>query len=91
MDGQLNLFSFSVGVLALVSTVFSMVMFLRGQLPSARMKHLDELFDETNTIFQKAISDGLLPNEAFRVLIGERLTRLVSSSQHDIRRLLTIP
>jgi hypothetical protein len=78
MDRQLSLFSFSVGVLALVTTVVSVAMFLRGYFPSAQMKHLDELFDETHAIFEKAISDGLLPNETFRVIIGERLTRSVS-------------
>ena len=75
MDKQSTLFSFCVGGLALVSTAVSLALYLRTYLPSAQIKVLDALFDETNGMFEKAIADGLLPNQTFQNRVRVRLTK----------------
>jgi hypothetical protein len=78
MGRELDLFSFCVGGLALVSTIVSVAIFLRGYLPSVQIKVLDEVFDETKTIFENAIADGLLSDEMFRTTVRCKLDGLVA-------------
>lgn len=54
-------FNFFVGGLALLSTVFSMLVYLNSYLPAPRMKLFDELLVETKSIYEKASAEGLLP------------------------------
>ena len=73
-----------------MSTIASIALFLRGYLPSAQIKVLDELFLETYSIFEKAIEDGLLPDETFRIAVRHKLAELVSSHCDIFVLMLTI-
>lgn len=59
-------FNYFVGGLALLSTLFSMLLYINTYLPGPQMKVFDELLMETKTIFEKAIAETLLPPEMAR-------------------------
>ncbi|RDB20141.1 hypothetical protein Hypma_012976 [Hypsizygus marmoreus] len=61
MDAASNVFSYSVGAIALVSTVVSVLFFLRLFFPAPQMKILDAVLLETKTLYQKVDAEGLLP------------------------------
>ncbi|GLB34244.1 hypothetical protein LshimejAT787_0111280 [Lyophyllum shimeji] len=54
-------FNYFVGGLALLSTLFSMLVYLNVYLPGPRMKAIDEILAETKNIYEKAATEGLLP------------------------------
>lgn len=58
-----SVFNYFVGALALLSTFFSMLLYLRVSLPGPQMKVFDELLVETKSIYEKASAEGLLPAE----------------------------
>lgn len=74
MDQSSNLFSYCVGGFALFSTLVSVAMFSRGYLPTAQMKILTEILDETKSIYDKAEAEQLLPDEQFRRAVKKKLT-----------------
>ncbi|GLB34246.1 hypothetical protein LshimejAT787_0111300 [Lyophyllum shimeji] len=59
-------FNYFVGGLALLSTVFSMLVYLNVYLPGPRMKAFDELLVEAREIYEKARGEDLLPPEMSR-------------------------
>ena len=65
-DNSANLFNFVVGVFGFIATITSTALCCRAYLPGAQMKILDELLQETRTIYEKADADGLFPSDAFR-------------------------
>lgn len=66
MAGAENTFNYFIGGLALLSTLFSMLVYLQCYLPGPQMKALDELLGETKSIYDKASAEGLLPPEMAR-------------------------
>jgi hypothetical protein len=58
-----DIFSYSVGGLAVISTITSALFYCRLFLPSTRLKVLDELLVETKEIYQKAEAERLLPDD----------------------------
>lgn len=64
--GAESIFNYFVGGFALLSTIFSMLVYLHVYLPGPRMKAFDELLVETRNIYEKASADDLLPAEMSR-------------------------
>jgi len=56
-----NTFDYFVGVLALISTLVSIILYHKTYLPGTQIKLLFELLAETKAIYQIACADGLLP------------------------------
>jgi len=78
MSQQPNEFSYSLGGLALMTTVVSLVLYTRTYLPSTQMRILDELLQETRQIYERSDAEDLLPTD-LKVDYSVRLTRLVSA------------
>jgi hypothetical protein len=72
MGVQDNIFSYCVGGLALLSTIFSMLFFCRLYLPATQLKLLDELLAETKDMHKKTHEEGLLTYTVFS-RVQERL------------------
>ncbi|KAF9226878.1 hypothetical protein BS17DRAFT_776269 [Gyrodon lividus] len=66
-------FDFVAGGISLIGLVFGLCL---SQLPSNKVKVLEGLFNETETLFTSCVEEGYLPQERFRVDIAEHLTRL---------------
>ncbi|KIJ20446.1 hypothetical protein PAXINDRAFT_7684 [Paxillus involutus ATCC 200175] len=67
-----NVFGLVVGGVSLIVLVFA---FCRSQLPSNKIKVLDELLDETQALVSSYVEKGYLPEEV-RANIERRLVRL---------------
>ncbi|KIK74270.1 hypothetical protein PAXRUDRAFT_836017 [Paxillus rubicundulus Ve08.2h10] len=68
-----NVFGFVAGGISLILVVFG---FCRTQLPSHKIKVLEELLDETQDLFSSYVEQGYLPQESIRANIERRLARL---------------
>jgi hypothetical protein len=66
MGAAQDIFSYSVGGFAVISTITSALFYCRLFLPSTRLKVLDELLVETKEIYHKAEAERLLPNAVSR-------------------------
>jgi hypothetical protein len=71
-----NIFSYCVGGLALLSTIFSMLFFCRLYLPATQLKLLDELLAEMKDMHKKTHQEGLL-NHTVYSRVQTRLRRSV--------------
>ena len=65
-------FSYFLGGLAVMSTIFSLAYGLQSYMPSNQMKILDELLLDTRQIYDKSLAGGFLP-EDLKDDLGERL------------------
>jgi hypothetical protein len=63
MEPAQNVFSYSVGALALISTIISVLSFCCRYLPTTQLVLLDEILTETKNIFSKANDETLLSAE----------------------------
>ncbi|KII83274.1 hypothetical protein PLICRDRAFT_58489 [Plicaturopsis crispa FD-325 SS-3] len=63
------------GLIALLSTVFA-VYFCRFHLPSTRIKHLEDLLKDTESIYNSGVESNLLPSHSFRRDAQARLISL---------------
>ena len=61
--------------MAAISLLAFLVNICRSYLPSYRIKELESLLDETDTLFKKAMEDGLLIEPGF-----------VRQTEHDLRK-----
>ncbi|KIK97190.1 hypothetical protein PAXRUDRAFT_825166 [Paxillus rubicundulus Ve08.2h10] len=68
-----NVFGFVAGGISLILVVFS---FCRSQLPSNKIKVLEELLNETEGLFSSCVEEGYLPDERVRADIERHLARL---------------
>ncbi|KIJ16646.1 hypothetical protein PAXINDRAFT_168155 [Paxillus involutus ATCC 200175] len=68
-----NVFGLVVGVISVTVLVFG---FCRSQLPSNKIKVLEELLDETQALFSSYAEEGYLPEESVKTDIERRLARL---------------
>ncbi|KIJ06455.1 hypothetical protein PAXINDRAFT_158723 [Paxillus involutus ATCC 200175] len=75
-----NAFSFSSNVFGLVVGSISVIVlvfgFCRSQLPSNKIKVLEELLDETQALFSSYAEEGYLPEERVKADFETRLARL---------------
>jgi hypothetical protein len=79
-----DIFSYSVGGLAVISTITSAVFYCRLFLPSTRLKALDELLIETKGIYHKAYEESLLPYTVARYAQARlRRSVVIHSSQKN--------
>jgi hypothetical protein len=79
-----NAFSFYSNVFGLfigATTILGVLLgFCRSHLPSQKIKELEDLLDETQTLYKSAVEDGLLPDGVLRSQMGERLAVYIQSS-----------
>ncbi|KIK77666.1 hypothetical protein PAXRUDRAFT_834926 [Paxillus rubicundulus Ve08.2h10] len=68
-----NLFGFVAGGISVIVLVFG---FCRSQLPSNKIKVLEELLDETQALFSSYAEEGYLPEERVKADFETRLARL---------------
>ncbi|KAF9238765.1 hypothetical protein BU15DRAFT_13964, partial [Melanogaster broomeanus] len=94
-----NVFGFVAGAISLTCLVFSIC---RTQLPSNKIKVLENLLDETQSLFHSRVEEGYLPQERLKVYIDRRLDSLrdqacglqsqaysATTSAQDYRQLFT--
>ncbi|KAH7887340.1 hypothetical protein F5I97DRAFT_819440 [Phlebopus sp. FC_14] len=67
-----NVFGIIVGGMSLIALAFGLHM----HLPSKRIKYLESILDETDTLFKSALEDGLLPEQNFTSRAADRLSKL---------------
>ncbi|KAH7882619.1 hypothetical protein F5I97DRAFT_1931209 [Phlebopus sp. FC_14] len=67
-----NVFGIIVGGVSLITLAFGFHL----HLPSNRIKHLQEVLDETEQIFRSAVQDGLLPQHEFTSDVERHLYKL---------------
>ncbi|KAF9226732.1 hypothetical protein BS17DRAFT_878590 [Gyrodon lividus] len=68
-----NVFGFVAGGISLIGLAFG---FCGTHLPSKKIKVLEELLDDTQTLFKSCVEEGLLPQPRFRFETERQLARL---------------
>ncbi|KAH7882634.1 hypothetical protein F5I97DRAFT_290401 [Phlebopus sp. FC_14] len=67
-----NVFGIIVGSVSLITLAFG----IHLHLPNNRIKHLQEVLDETEQIYRSALQDGLLPQHEFTSKVERQLYKL---------------
>lgn len=83
MDRSSTIFAYYVGAFGLTTTIVSVVYFCHNYLPSAQLKVLDDVLRETRDFYEKARSDGLLP-EPYAERVQANLSKLEDATA-DLR------
>ncbi|RDB17154.1 hypothetical protein Hypma_001982 [Hypsizygus marmoreus] len=78
MDNASNAFNYSVGGIAVGSTVISVGVWVKSSLPDTRMKELDGVLLDTRQEYQKSDAEGLLPSD-FKFTVEAKLAALERS------------
>ncbi|TFK31621.1 hypothetical protein BDQ12DRAFT_107265 [Crucibulum laeve] len=79
-----NLNNFVAG-LALLSAFLSAILYYRACLPSVKFKELDELLNETKSIYSQAEAEGLLPTNPQDLTRLKTLLKNLEESRAELR------
>ncbi|KII90817.1 hypothetical protein PLICRDRAFT_547136 [Plicaturopsis crispa FD-325 SS-3] len=73
------------GIVALLGALYAFAVY-RDHLPSARLRHLEELLKEVEDLYKSGIESQLIPSQGFRDEVQNKLTRLRGATYRHRQR-----